>query len=134
MPPSVSAVTVTEPPPALNTVEFIVGLVVPTATEPKLIPLITATGPTRPVIETVCGLPAALSVTFNVATLFAAPGGVPAVNMIPKEQETPAGTETVFVDSKLQLVLMVGATNAKFAAFVPVIVAFVMFRVAVPAF
>ena len=134
MPPSVSAVTVTEPPPALNTVEFIVGLVVPTATEPKLIPLITATGPTRPVIETVCGLPAASSKTLKVAVLFAAPGGVPAVNFIPKVHAVPAGTDTVWVDSKVHVVPPVGATNVKFAAFGPVIVAFVIFSVAPPAF
>jgi len=64
----------------LTNVAFIVGLVVPIATGPK------STGVTAtievfgtPMICVCWGLPAALSVTFNIALLIAAPGGVPAV-------------------------------------------------------
>jgi hypothetical protein len=84
---------------------------------------------TNPKTEIICGLSAALSVTVKVAVLVANPGGVPAVYRIPKKQDKPGGTLAVFVVSKLQLGPVVGATNTKLAAFVPVSVALVMLRV-----
>src|SRR5215813_8605063 len=53
---------------------------------------------------------------------------------MPKVQEAPLATLAVFVPSKLQLVPVAGATNAKLAALVPVSVALVMLRVAPPGF
>lgn len=77
-----------------------------------------------------------MSVTVKVAVLFASPGGVPAVNWIPKKQEVPAATEAVLVVSKLQLGGKVGATKLKFAALGPgvPITALVILSVPVPAF
>ena len=72
-------VTLIDEPLKLPRVAFIVGLVVPTVTGPKF------TGPRKteaigvPWMETVCGLPEALSVTLRVALLTALPGGVAAV-------------------------------------------------------
>lgn len=107
----------------LTNVTLIVGLVVPIPTGPKF------TGVTATVImlgtPMICvgwGLPAALSLTFRVALLTAAPGGVPAVYVIPNVQPG-AGTGATVPPLKLQGVPVVGATIAKLAAFVPVIVA-----------
>lgn len=72
-----------------------------------------------------------MSKTLSWAVLLAFPGGVPAVYWIPNMQVPPAATETVCVLSKLQLICgdtTVGATKAKLAAFVPVIVALVIFN------
>lgn len=122
----------------LNNVEFIVGLVTPIATYPKFTPVKKTIGVlgtlTSPKTEIICGLSAALSVTVKVAVLVANPGGVPAVYWIPKKQllivlVVVGGTLAVLVVSKLQLGAMVGATNTKLAAFVPVSVALVMLRV-----
>jgi hypothetical protein len=126
-------VTLTEEVPALVRVAFMVGLVVPTATPPKFTGDNTtspAVGEMFPVIGNDCGLPLALSVIFSVATLWAFPGGVPAVYCKPKKQKLPAVIETVLLLSKLQLGAPAGAMNTKLAAFVPVIVAFVMLSVA----
>src|SRR5215475_835268 len=51
---------------------------------------------------------------------------------MPKVQEAPLATLAVLVLSKLQLVPVVGATNTKLAALVPVRVALVILRVAPP--
>jgi hypothetical protein len=126
-------VTLTDKPVALMRVAFMVGLVVPTVTGPKFTGDSNKTAPTAeifPVIGKDCGLPVALSVIFSVATLCAFPGGLPAVYFKPKKQELPPVSETVPVVSKLQLGGAAGAMNTKFPAFVPVIVALVMLRVA----
>jgi len=64
----------------LESVAFIVGLVVPTATAPKFTGKSkTVGGMGVPWIGVLCGLPEALSVTLSVALLTALPGGVAAV-------------------------------------------------------
>jgi len=126
-------VTLIDELPRLERVAFMVGLVVPTGTPPKFTGdrnTSAAVGEMFPVIGNDCGLPVALSVIFSVATLWAFPGGVPAVYCKPKKQELPPVIETVPVVSKLQLGAEPGAMNLKLAALAPIMVAAVMFSVA----
>lgn len=63
----------------LESVAFIVGLVVPTVTAPKLTGSRKTEAIGVPWMGAVCGLPEALSVTLRVALLTALPGGLAAV-------------------------------------------------------
>lgn len=86
--------------PPLESVAFIVGLVVPTTTLPKTTGVKTTTGGIGvPWMGTLCGLPEALSVTLSVALLTALPGLAGfAKYVIPKLQVPPFGVRVTLPD------------------------------------
>src|SRR5262252_9067231 len=118
-------------------VASIVALIVPMPTGLKFTGVTATIAVLRmPRMDTACGLPAPLSVTFKVAVRgLTLPVGMSAVKDMPKKQLLPEVRLTLPVDSKLQLTWPtpnVGATNTLSELFVPLMLPSVTFRVAPP--